>query len=326
MRTTGRTGTTRCVTGLSSTITWRGSTSWIRTSASPGSTMSDGSISSRVLSAVRVSGRIRVKNRFSRESRSSVRREPTAVARSGSSGLTTARPGGGCTRSSTRSSALPGCSLDANSHSSTDNATEVSLSGQSATNAARMLTSGPGLPFVEQAFDQGAVDRRAPVLRPDHALHDGALAIEQEALGYPGGLVGLLDGCRAVLQEVEREMERLAEVAHVGRIALVDADGSNLEPARAERVVESLHGGHLDLARLAPSGPDVHQRHAALVPVTQRHGVTGREIDDLEVRRPSPDRHRRVLRPVLDQCGCADSEPREHGHDGQPLLRHDLLC
>src|SRR5262249_40380498 len=153
---------------------------------------------------------------------------------------------------------LAGCSLEAKSQSSTESATAVSLSGQSATSAPRTVTSGPGLPFGEKALDEGAGDRRAPVLRTNHPLHDDAVSLQQETFRHAGGLIPLLNAGRAILQNVKRQVHRLAEVPDVSRVSLVDAHGGDLEAARRERVVEPLHRRHLDLAWLAPGRPDVH--------------------------------------------------------------------
>ena len=76
----------------------------------------------------------------------------------------------------------------------------------------------------------------------DDPLHNRAVSIEQEALGHTGGLIRLLNGGRAILKDVESQMEGLSEVPDIRRIAFVDAHGGDLEAPGLEGVVEALHG------------------------------------------------------------------------------------
>src|SRR5581483_5996417 len=305
------TGTSRCATGESSTVTSRGSRSCPRRSAPRGSTTSAGVKSSRTLSAASVSGRSRVTSRLLPAALSSSRRGPTTVARSGSGSRITDCPAGGCTRTRTVRRLLADSSLEATSHSTTDSATEVALSGQSARNSDRSVTSAPAPALVQQPLDQRPVHRGVPVVRADHPLHDHAPPVEQEALRHPGGLIDLLDPAGAVLEQIEAEPEPLAEVPDLDGVALVDAHRRDAEPAGSERPVELLHGRHLDPAGLAPGGPDVHQRDRAAIAVPEAHRVSGGEVHRPEVRRPAPDGDGRPSPAVAHQRADAEAEQRQ---------------
>src|SRR6185295_2096961 len=193
-----------------------------------------------------VSGSTRVRCMGEAESLSSSRLGPETSARTGPTGRTTVRPAGGRTVTSTGTSALAGSSAAARNQRNTDRPSDVSLRGRSAKRAPRRVTSSAGL--AEQALDQGAVGGRVPVVRADDALDDDPAAVEQEALGHAGGLVGLLDARGAVLQQVEAQLELAPERAHVVGAALVGAHRGDGEAARRQRGVEPLHGGHLDAA------------------------------------------------------------------------------
>src|SRR4029077_8141309 len=143
-------------------------------------------------------------------------------------------------RNSTSSSPLAGSSLEATSQSSTESASEVSLSGQSAVSAARSVTSAPASAFGQQPLDERPVHRRAPVVRADDPLDDRSVAVEQEALRNSGGLIGLLDLGGSVVQHVKRQVQLLREVPDIRRVALVDAHRGDLEPLRAKGVVQLL--------------------------------------------------------------------------------------
>src|ERR671912_779141 len=99
----------------------------------------------------------------------------------------------------------------------------------------------------------------------DDALDDDSAAIDEEAFRHSSRLVRLLNGGASILEHIECQLQILREGAHIFGAALVDADRCDLEASGSEISVNPFHGRHLDPTRNAPGGPDVHERHRALI-------------------------------------------------------------
>src|SRR6185503_7020081 len=176
--------------------------------------------------------------------------------------------------------------------------------------------------LVEQSRDQRPIHRRAPIVSPDHAFHDYALTIEQEALRNPRCLIDLLHLGAPILEQVEGETEVLAKGPDVLGRSLVDAHGGDFESMRSEGAIQPLHGGHFDPAGLTPGGPHVDQGYLSPVTASQTDRITGGEIHGVKVRRPGADRDLLHVRPVSGQDGSTDGQATHDQANQQPGTGH----
>src|SRR5829696_7155610 len=163
-------------------------------------------------------------------------------------------------------------------------------------------------PVVEESRDQRSIHRRVPIVGPDYALHNDAVPIQQKALRHPGGLVDLLHLGAPILQQVEGQTQVLAEGPDILGRPLVDAHGGNLESIRSEGMVQALHGGHLDPARLTPGGPHVDQGDCSPVMAPETDRIAGGEVHGVKVWRPRSHRNLLYVGSVSGQDGRADGQ------------------
>src|SRR5512135_166403 len=176
--------------------------------------------------------------------------------------------------------------------------------------------------LIEQPPQQHVVDGGVPLRGADHFLHDDAVAVDDEALGYAGGLIGLLDLARPVVQDIEAQPQLPGEGAHRARVVRIDAHRQDAEVGPVEAAPQPLHGGHLDAARLAPRGPDVEQQDLPAV-VGQPRGAAGVEVDGVELRGGRADADERDLGKNADhQRGHEHGRHREPGEQGEVAPVH----
>src|SRR4051794_6318527 len=319
-RTTGCTGTVRRPVGSSATVNARGCTSCTRAVMPRGSSTSPGNRSTCTSSPSTLSGRTRVSRIGAALSLSSSRRGTTTSARTAPGGWSRVRPAGAWTVRSTGISVFTGSSPAARSQRNRESAREVILSGRSAVSAERRLTLRPR--FLEQAVHQGAVGGRVPVVGSDHPLDQDSAPIEEKTLRHAGSLIKLGNPIASVVQDVEAETQIVGEGLDVLGRALVDAHRRDGEPLGSSLEIELLHGGHFDLARYAPGGPDVHQGHLAGIVLVQGHRVARGQIHDPEIGGPPADFDRRGVGPELGDGEGAHAEAEQHHQDHEPLPGH----
>src|SRR5437867_12285375 len=176
-------------------------------------------------------------------------------------------------------------------------------------------------PLRDQSPDESFVHRAVPFRRPDHLLHNHAVPVDHPALGHARRLVGPLDGAGLIVQDVEREPQLARERGDDLVAALIDAYRQDLEVLpSAEPLMQALHGGHLDAARLAPRRPHVEQDHRAAV-VGQRDAAAGRQARGPELGGPRSHGDEIDLRPDLDDERGAEHERRHDPDADRPLTR-----
>src|SRR5881396_2896800 len=192
---------------------------------------------------------------------------PEIWTRTLGAGCTSARPRGSSTFSVTSKSVVTGCCSWTATYSISARNSAAPLIGQFRVISWRRLAR------IEQAPDDGLVDRPVPLGRADHLLHDDAVAVDQEALRHAGQLVGAPDRPSRIVQDVEREAHLVHERhdlagsllgGGVERVA-VDAHGHNAKIRARQLLVQPLHRRHLDAAGRAPGRPDVDEDHVAAV-------------------------------------------------------------
>uniref|UniRef100_A0A0N4ZZD2 LigA n=1 Tax=Parastrongyloides trichosuri TaxID=131310 RepID=A0A0N4ZZD2_PARTI len=152
-----------------------------------------------------------------------------------------------------------------------------------------------GAALGQQVVDQGARLGARPVGLAGQDGADAALAVHDDGLGH-GALSGELK--RQLEFRVDVEVQRRVlgdEVPRlVGRLVEVHADGDHGEVvARLIVVGQGRERRHLDLARGAPGGPQVHHRHLAReIGQTDQRRAHADHADHRERRhaRPSPSR------------------------------------
>src|SRR4029077_14003827 len=186
----------------------------------------------------------------------------------------TVRPGGMVIASRRAKLCVRGCCAATATYSMLAKNGAASLIGQLRTN------SCPRLPrtVIDQSPDQGFVHRTIPLRGADHFLDDHPVAIDHPALGHAGRLIGLLDGGRLVVQDVEAEPQLARERHDHGIVLLVDAHRHYPEiAAPPEPAIQALHRRHLHATRQAPGGPNVEQHDLATV-VGERRGASGPQV------------------------------------------------
>src|SRR6266568_4181106 len=294
-----------------------------RTSAPLGSCASTSLGSRRIVHVgdESVSGMRRVKSPRTVRSRSTWLPLPEIWAWILGSFCCSVRPGGSCTFKPSSKSVVTGCCSCTATYSINERKIAAPLMGQFRVNSWIRLAR------IEQPPDQRLVDGAIPLRRADHLLHDDAVAVDQEALRHPRGLVAVADRAARVVQNVERE----AHVVHEGhdlagpllfggveRVA-VDAHRHDPEVGARELLVQPLHRRHLHAAWRAPGGPHVQQDDLAAV-IGQRGRAAAAQVRAVKRRRRSAHFDQVELRPQLHGEGHAEDD-RHHdaGHE-RPLL------
>src|SRR3989449_3420424 len=173
----------------------------------------------------------------------------------------------------------------------------------------------------DQSPDEGFVHRAVPFRRPDHLLHNPPLPVDPPALGHARRLVRPLDGAGLIVQDVEREPQLTGERRDDRVAALIDAHRQDLEVLPpAEPLMQALHGGHLDAARLAPRRPHIEEDDLAAV-VGQRDAAAGRQARGPELGGPRSHGDEIDLRSDLDDERGAEHERRHDPDADRPLTR-----
>ena len=148
------------------------------------------------------------------------------------------------------------------------------------------LGASEPVPF-NQLADSLDVFGGIPLTGPDVALHDPAVPVNQKRLRHAHRLVGLIYALIEIQHDREGEPVRVLERLH-GAFFVIDRHSDQLEAITRQRSVEPLHSGHLALARLTPSRPEIHQDNSAAKRVERKgHGAAvGRpKRGQLEFRR-----------------------------------------
>src|SRR6266566_2669420 len=167
---------------------------------------------------------------------------------------TSARPGGSWRVSVTSKLVVTGCCSCTATYSISARNSAAPLMGQ------LRVISWSRLARIEQPADQVLVDRRIPIGCADDFLDDHAVAIDDEALGHPGGLIDPADRSVAIVQDLERQPQILHELVHYGRVLFIDAHGDEPEIGAGELAMQVFHRRHLDLAGCALRRPEIELR------------------------------------------------------------------
>src|SRR5437879_1091717 len=171
----------------------------------------------------KVSGTARLMTRGKVRSLSSSRPLPVTTTDTPGGALSNARPRGTSTASLSANVCVTVCWLATATYSISDRNSAAILMGQ--------LRSRPRfrLSGIEQTADQCFVDGPIPFRRPDHLLHDLAVAIDHERFRDAGRLVAVLNLARAVVHDVEAEAQLVDEPVDHGRVVLVDTHGDHAQ-------------------------------------------------------------------------------------------------
>src|SRR5438093_10486255 len=251
--------------------TSRGEMSLTCTSSAFGSVMSPGSRCSRHTEPVSVSGTVLEMVRgMLRSFKISLPLPWTVTAMLGGA-WRSARPGGGATDSRRAKVSVSGCCAATATYSITAKNTAASLSSQF------RRKNCPTLPGIDEPPDDGLVHGPVPLRRADHLLDDHAVAVDHEALGDAGRLVGCLDRAGAVVQDREAQPQVPVELGHDVPPLVGHASRHDPEVRAPEAPGQALQGRHLDAARLAPRRPHVEQ-HDRAAEIRERRHPSRREI------------------------------------------------